>query len=159
MQTYQVGLIALALAALGISFAYISWKRNRSNQESSLSEPIWIEDSELSEFSGFYVATTFGGQPLKRVTAYGLGARGRVQIALKQRGIELLRTGEKSFLIPWKQLKSVGTSTAVIDRAVEGNGLISLNWSLGDESVETHLRIVDGKSRENLLNQLSERVR
>ncbi|MFM7013716.1 MAG: hypothetical protein ACKOXT_01830 [Actinomycetota bacterium] len=158
MQTYQVGLIALGLAAIGIFFAYFSWKKARSNQEKSLNEPHWIETENSSGVEGFYVATTFAGEPLNRVSAYGLGARGRVGISLETEGLELHRVGERSFQISWASIKGLDTNSAVIDRAVERDGLVSVSWTLGQSVLETHLRIVNGEARKNLLNELSEKV-
>ena len=73
-------------------------------------------------------------------------------------GVAIYRTGEKNFLIPSDQLLGVSQTTAVIDKAVEKDGLVSIQWDLGGTSLETHLRFVGASERSTVLSQLKEMV-
>jgi hypothetical protein len=153
MQTYQVGLIGLALFAILAAFAFLAWKRRVRDQERLLDKPVLIAE-RTSGHSAFYVATTFANRPLDRVIAFGLAHRGRCTLHSSPSGIDVSRVGEVSFQIPRTALLGVGASSAVIDRAVETNGLITLRWRLGKEEVESHFRFVSDRVQTEALNDL-----
>jgi hypothetical protein len=157
MQTYHVGLMALAIFGLLGLFAYLSWVSKIRKQEAFI-EPPQILESEDAGQGAFYVATTLAGKPLERVVAHGLAHRGRANVLVSSDGISIYRTGEKSFRISTKDLVAVNQSSAVIDRAVEKDGLVSIQWKLGGTAVETHLRFVGSKERSTTLSQLKDMV-
>jgi hypothetical protein len=141
MQTYQVGLMGLALIAILTGIAIWSWRRRVSKQEALMPAPREIQTLAEGQ-KAFYVATTFAGRRLERVTAHGLGHRGRATLKVEADGIHISRTGEFSFMIPRIDLLSQGSNSAVIDRAVEKDGLTTLSWRLGHVELETHFRFV-----------------
>jgi hypothetical protein len=157
MQTYQVGLIALAIFALLALFAFWSWVSRIRKQESVIQEPKFLV-GETKGQTAFYVATTFAGRPLDRVVAHGLAHRGKANVLVSDSGVTIYRTGEKNFLIPSDQLLGVSQTSAVIDKAVEKDGLVSIQWNLGGTSLETHLRFVGAAERSTVLSQLKEMV-
>lgn len=155
MQTYHVGLIALATFSLLGLFAYLSWKARMRKQQFLIESPQLLEGADSGQ-NGFYVATTFAGRPLDRVLAHGLAHRGRAKVLISPNGVSIFRTGETSFLIPASNVLGVNQTSAVIDRAVEKDGLVSIHWMLGPTEVETHLRFVADSERQAILSQLSE---
>jgi hypothetical protein len=157
MQTYHVGLMALALFTVLSLLAYWSWVSRMRKQEKALMVPEFIEHSGMGE-NAQYVATIFADRPLDRVVAHGLAHRGRASISIAPSGVSICRTGERSFLIPQRQLASVTTGSAVIDRAVEKDGLISIRWTLGEVELETYLRIVSASERSTVLSNLKDLV-
>lgn len=153
METYQVGLISLALFALFGIIAFITWRRRITLQALSLEIPVGIEGS----FSGsncFYVATTFSERPLERVIAHGLAHRGHARLAVTEFGVEVSRVGEFSFLIPKAALVDVSLGSAVIDRAVEKEGLVVIKWKLGAVELQTYFRFVSSELRLEALEAL-----
>ena len=157
METYQVGLIGLAFFMVMVLLAYSSWRRRVSKQQVALQKPIVVSGSTAG-LRCFYVATTFAGRPLERVVAHGLAHRGEAFLSITPSGLEISRTGEVSFLIPKLDLIEVGKVSAVIDRAVEENGLISIKWKLGSEELESQFRFVDASLRTRSLSDLSNLV-
>ena len=157
METYQVGLIGLALFMVLALLAYSSWRRRISKQQMALQKPIEVSGSSAG-LKCFYVATTFADRPLDRVVAHGLAHRGEAFLSFIPSGLEVSRTGEVSFLIPKLDLIEVDEVSAVIDRAVEKNGLISIKWKLGSEELESHFRFVDASLRTRSLSELSNLV-
>jgi hypothetical protein len=153
MQTYQVGLVGLALFAFLATFAFLAWKSRLRDQERLLDRPVVIP-GRTSGHSAFYIATTFANRPLDRVIAFGLAHRGRCTLSSSPKGIDVSRVGEVSFQIPRSGFLGVGASSAVIDRAVETNGLITLRWRLGREEVESHFRFVSSKVQQDALSDL-----
>ncbi len=157
MQTYHVGLIGLGFFVFLALLAFLAWRSRIAKQESLLQKPIETLGS-LDGFKCFYVATTFADRPLERVVAHGLAHRGIAHLSITSSGLQVSRTGETSFLIPEHDLVKIGKFSAVIDRAVEKDGLVSITWKLGSQSLETHFRFVDSKSRSGLLSELSKLV-
>lgn len=157
MQTYHVGLIALALfTVLGV-LAYWSWVSKMRKQEKAIQAPEFIDDTGLAD-NAQYVATVFADRPLDRVVAHGLAHRGKATVLVAANGVSIFRTGERSFLIPSRELSSVTTESAVIDRAVEKDGLISIRWRLGEIELETYLRFVSASERSSTLSDLKDLV-
>jgi hypothetical protein len=157
METYQVGLSALAIFTLFGIFAYGSWVSRRRKQESLISAPQLVEDLGLGE-TAQYVATVFAGRPLERVVAHGLAHRGKATVLVSSDGVSIFRTGEKSFLIPSVDIKGISQASAVIDRAVEKDGITVILWYLGGTELETHVRFVGASARTTTLSQLKDLV-
>lgn len=156
METYQVGLIALAVAAIGIYLAYMAWMRQSRNQEAILPRPLAFGgDSESAGIKCFYIATTFLGAPLSRVKAYTLGTRGQAIVHSSRDGLAFDRKGELSFQIPVVDFLAIETSNAVIGKAVEAEGLFSVSWRLGDSEVQTHFRIVSQAERARFVEKMT----
>jgi hypothetical protein len=157
MQTYHVGLMALVIFSLLGVFAYWSWVSKIRKQESFIEPPKRLDTEDAGQ-GAFYVATTLAGKPLERVVAHGLAHRGRAKVLVSSDGISIYRTGETSFQILSKDIVAVNQSSAVIDRAVEKDGLVSIQWKLGSTSVETHLRFVGSTERSTTLSQIKDMV-
>jgi hypothetical protein len=154
VETYHVGLFSLAFFAVLGLLAFISWRRRISKQEVLLPSPFEVPNSSVG-FKCFYVATTFANRPLERVIAHGLAHRGVAYLLITDSGLEVSRTGETSFLVPRADLIQVGSVSAVIDRAVEKDGLVVIKWKLGSEELESHFRFVDANLRASSVSQLS----
>jgi hypothetical protein len=155
METYQVGLLSLAFFGLWGVYAYYGWRRKISKQEESLLSPAIIDFND-SGLKTSYVATTFSGRPLDRVAAYGLAHRGNAWLNISFEGLQVNRSGERSFLIPRESLIELSERSAVIDRAVEKNGLTTISWLLGNQMLDSHFRFVSSKTRAEFVAELKE---
>ena len=153
METYQVGLITLGLFSLFAITALITWRRRMAVQALLLEVPVGIESS-FAATNCFYVATTFSERPLERVIAHGLAHRGHARLAVTGSGVEVSRVGEFGFLIPAADLIEVSLGSAVIDRAVEKEGLVVIKWRLGAVELQTHFRFVSSELRSEALEAL-----
>ena len=153
METYQVGLIALGVFGIFVIITSVTWRRRISAQQLGLAAPVAIESS-LAGQSCFYVASTFSDRPLEKVIAHGLAHRGYARLTVTSNGLEVSRTGELSFLIPTADLLEVSLASAVIDRAVEKEGLVVIKWRLGSVELQTHFRFVDSSLRTKTLEAL-----
>jgi hypothetical protein len=154
LELYQVGLIALALLGAFVLLAIQAWFRRTNGQATSLVTP---------QFTGFinngragsYVTTTFAERALDRISAHGLGFSGKALVLVNEDGVQVSRKGEKSFLIKKASLVGLSRSSAVIDKAVEKDGLLSLRWRLGDSEVESHFRFASSEERESVAREVS----
>ncbi|OXE35420.1 MAG: hypothetical protein CGW95_13945 [Phenylobacterium zucineum] len=155
---YTMALVAFA-AFLGVLLLAIrSWKRRAGDQASVIDMPaeglVGAAPDEL--FIGHYVSTTPTDEPLERVVAHGLGHRGLASIGVTPAGIIIERRGEADLAILVSQLRGVRREQATIDRVVEADGLVAIDWQLGETALTTNLRIVDGDARAKLFNQINE---
>ena len=153
METYQVGLIALGLFSLFAITALITWRSRMAAQALLLEVPVGIESS-FAATNCFYVATTFSERPLERVITHGLAHRGHARLAVNRAGVEVSRVGEFGFLIPTAYVIEVSLGSAVIDRAVEKEGLVVIKWRLGAVELQTHFRFVSSELRSEALEAL-----
>ncbi|MEY4019055.1 MAG: hypothetical protein RLZZ590_355 [Actinomycetota bacterium] len=154
MTKFEMAIYTVILVCLVGAFAYAAWKRRQRMQEATFEAPLEALEffgEPIAESKAFYVATTFADNKLERVNAYGLGSRGNGQILVFSEGLLILRTGERPLAIDKTQLTEVTKSTAVIDKAVETDGLLSICWMQDSTELATHLRFVETSSREALI--------
>ena len=158
MQTYQVGLLGIALLVVLIFIAYSGWRRRLKSQNTSLAIPenTLGDLTGASSVKGFYVSTTYFSDSLHRIIAHGLAHRGFTRIYVSPKGVLLERTGETSIAISKDSLIGISSASATIDKAVEKDGLITLDWRLGEELVSTFIRFASQSERENFLNAARE---
>jgi hypothetical protein len=157
MQKYFVALISIAVLATLVSLAVRAWRRRAAQHEVQLGEVARnLSGLEIFSTDGSYVATTFANDPLNRVMAHGLGARGSANLVVTTDGLLLERAGEQNLAIPKTSILSVGLLHGTIDRVVEPDGLVAITWNLGGTELQTSLRIVDAGIRKNFIGHLTE---
>jgi hypothetical protein len=158
LELYQVGLIAISILILFIWLAARGWRKRVSSQTGVLEMPDFTDFKDEGS-AGSYVATTFADRPLERVSAHGLGYPGNARVFIDKNGVQISRTGEKCFLISSSSLIGISRTSAVIDKAVEKDGLLSLRWKLGDSELESHLRFASSTARDLVANDVSALLR
>ena len=132
-------LIFLALIALAVSAI-----RRRAKKQSGLGALTALETvsgATTDEASGFYVSTVFANKPLERIVSHGLLHRGKVDLVVREDGIQVKRLGEASFAISASAITDVARASATIDRGVEQSGLLAISWLLGETEVITNFRL------------------
>jgi hypothetical protein len=139
-----------------IAVGYLGWRRRLNRQELSLSKPDTSLSNSQSSISirAFYVSTTYQSDSLNRIIAHGLAHRGNLDLQIQKTGILLNRTGEQTIAIPKHSLLGVSTTNATIDKAVEKDGLIVIDWKLGNEIVSTFIRATSLSERTILIESL-----
>lgn len=88
----------------------------------------------------FYVATTLSGERTTRIVVHGLAFRGRARVAAYSSGLVVSLAGRPDFFIPRVATLGVGRASWTIDRAIGRDGLIFIEWRLGDTAVDTYFR-------------------
>jgi hypothetical protein len=156
MQTYHVGLMGLAVLLVLIAIGYLGWRKRLKRQTLSLVEPesTLANSGDSISLRAFYVSTTYQSDSLNRIIAHGLAHRGNAEIQFQTTGILLNRTGEKTIAIPTESLLGVSSENATIDKAVEKDGLIVIDWKLGSEKVSTFIRATSLSERTTFIESL-----
>jgi hypothetical protein len=156
-ELYQVGL-AFAAVLLGvIAWAGVTWRKRSKAQDLEIATPEYTDFSNFGT-NGYYIATTYAGQPLHRVSAHGLGFAGKAFLDVSEQGVRVHRIGERSFRIDSSSLLDLARTSGVIDKVVEKDGLLSLRWKLGATELETHLRFANSQSRDEIALRVSKLI-
>ena len=153
MQKFLLALVFFAIFASFAGLAIRNWRARAQLQSAGFSAPAEVlsDDSKaLAKVNAQYVATTVLGDPLNRVNAYGLGIRGKASISLHESGIAIDRKGERSLAIALASLDSFEFAQATIDRVVERDGLLQINWNHEQNRFSTFLRISGAGNRKTL---------
>ncbi len=140
-----IGFIMVMLVFSIATLVAIGYRR-KSKLETEQIAPLPVA-VDCSGVECMYVSTVYAESPLRRLLAHGMGPRGRATVSVTEEGISVCRIGERDYLIPKSTIRSVGKSSATIDRAVEPGGLVSVEWSHQGTDLITNLRFSDSDSR------------
>ncbi|MGO1544884.1 MAG: PH-like domain-containing protein [Gulosibacter sp.] len=152
---WLITLSILAIIAIIIGGMWLGWRRRRKGQADLSPAPELPQDLGEPNFAvddAHYVATSVTGNALNRIAVRPLAYRGRAVVEVHPSGIAIGIQSERPFFIPREQMTLVARTQATIDRAVEPDGLIAIQWNIDPtHSVETFIRIVNPKQRAELL--------
>ena len=158
MTTQQLMFAVICIVTLVVLvFLVLRGNRKRKSDQVDLGPLVdlaALEGTPVIAAKGQYVATVFTARPLERVVTGGLGFRGKAQLIVTDKGLGIERVGEESFAIPAETVKSVSRVSATIDRAVEADGLVSIDWILGGTAVSTLLRLDRELDSQELMERL-----
>ncbi|MFH8249822.1 hypothetical protein ACH3VR_05565 [Microbacterium sp. B2969] len=141
-------MISVAVALL-VTLVW-AWIR-RTRRDQALRAPVVDAPAGANvttSFDGFYVATTKHGEPLERLAIRGLGFRSRAEVIVTDHGVALDLTGQPRVFLPTARIVGVAQATVAIDRAVEPDGLVRLDWRTDDGTVvDSYFRPQDASAR------------
>jgi hypothetical protein len=164
MAKFLTVILLLAVFAGVVVLAFGAWRRRIREQFNAVAAPLEffadvagnpVTAVQLASAKAQYVATTMTDEPLNRVTAHGLGFRGRATVSVTSIGLLIERKGERSIALPNQQIVKIGFVQATIDRAVEKDGLVAIDWLSGRSELTTVLRFNSAADR-NLILQASQ---
>jgi len=147
-----ISLVILIIFGLMI-YGWASRRRRQAGITAPTPVPTEIGSATLAA-DGWYVATTRADQPLERIAVHGLGFRAHVAVSVYAEGVVFAVRGIQPFWVTRAALRGAGRATWAIDRVVERDGLVLMGWLLGDEPVDTYLRLPDPADATALLSAL-----
>jgi len=143
------GVVLLLVAALFVAMAR-TW-RTRTRRQAGTVPPVPVPAGlgpAVGSWDGFTVATTRADQPLERITAGGLGFRGRGGVTVHDSGVVLHHAGTPDRWIAADAVRGADRATTAIDRVVEPGGLVRLRWTAtgaaGATDLDTYFRFPEG---------------
>jgi hypothetical protein len=95
---------------------------------------------ERLRLTGRYHGSTTSGQWLDRIVARGLGVRSRAEIALTDRGVDVVRPGAADFFIPADRLCGARLDKGIAGKVLTEGGLLVLTWEHGDRRIDSGFR-------------------
>ncbi|MBT2503271.1 hypothetical protein [Curtobacterium sp. ISL-83] len=144
------GGIILALVAVLFVTMVRTW-RTRTAKQAEAVPPVPVPADpgpSTGSWDGFTVATTRADQPLERITAGGLGFRGRGGVTVHETGVVLHLAGTDDRWIARDAVRGADRATWAIDRVVEPGGLVRLRWTAtgaaGATDLDTYFRFPEG---------------
>ena len=153
---YLAAIVALAVVFLALAAIRV-W-RGRASAQGIMLAPFATELT-ISPAQTFervqYVSTTLTDDPLNRIHAHGLGFRGWAELVTGPQGLLLKRRGESNLALTKAQIVSVKTAQATIDRGVEVDGLIQIDWTHDLHQLSTFLRAKSGSQKLEIIAALS----
>jgi hypothetical protein len=137
--TLVIVLLALLLALMALGW-YLRRRRQRGIP-SLVAAPASVTNPH--EFAGLYVSTTSADNPLDRIAVRGLGFRARTRVIVADEGIVIPIAGQADSYLPSEDILKTGRATWTIDRVVEPDGLVVVDWRLGDRTLASYFRLDD----------------
>ncbi|MGB4135554.1 MAG: hypothetical protein WA971_03255 [Microbacterium sp.] len=121
--------LTIALAVVILAAMSFAWRR-RIRRDAGLTAPLGVpEHAEVEDrVEVLYVATTRHDQPLERLAVAPLTYRARGELVLTDRGAALSLDGSPTVFLAAERLLAADLATVAIDRVVEPDGLIRLQW-------------------------------
>jgi hypothetical protein len=152
LTTVLVTVIVLAVLFALLRRGWTARVRRQSGIAAPAAPPTGIEEREPRlVVPGMYVSTTESGAPLERIAAHGLGVRARATALVLDDGVLLDRQGAPALFVPAADLVGVGTSSGMVGKFVEKDGLAVLTWKLGSTVVDTGFRTQRAEDKQRLL--------
>ncbi|MDT0613475.1 PH-like domain-containing protein [Streptomyces lancefieldiae] len=90
--------------------------------------------------SGRYHGSTTAGQWLDRIVAHGLGTRSRVELALTDAGLDVVRPGASDFFVPATALREARLDKGIAGKVLTEGGLLVVTWEHGDKLIDSGFR-------------------
>ena len=152
--------LVLLLLLIALTLMVLGW-RARARRQVQLDEPRFVPTDTgefLGEFESFYVATTMAGQPLNRVVVQGLGFRAKAFLRVSSAGVVIPIDGQRDIFIPIGDIRDIRRETWTIDRVVEPDGLILIDWMLGETAVDSYFRAEEPEALFAALTSLTARA-
>lgn len=152
-------LLLVVLFAATLAAMAWGWKR-RGRSQRHLPPPADRTLSQLGEgldhgpVDAVYVDTVLAEQPLERVVAHGLGQRAKARVTLGDGGSwRLEREGAPDLTISAADLAEVTSGPGMAGKFIGGDGLLILRWRLGDQLLDTGLRLARRADHDLLLSR------
>ena len=144
MDRYVLLGIVIAVAFLVLGLMALGWYLRRRRQRGIPTlVPAPASLTSPSSFDGLYVSTTSSDNPLDRIAVRGLGFRARTSVMVADEGVVIPIAGQADSYLPSAVIVKVGRATWTIDRVVEPDGLVVVDWRLGDRTLSSYFRLDD----------------
>jgi hypothetical protein len=149
--TREGAVMTLISIAVALLFSLVwAWLR-RTRRDGGIVAPTGegpAAAAVLADFRVLYVATTKHGEPLERLAIAGLGFRSKADLSVTDAGIAVDLTGRPRIFLDLTRLVAASQATVAIDRVVEPDGLVRIDWRTDDGTVvDSYFRPQDASAR------------
>lgn len=151
-------LLAVALLGLLMLKGWRSRQRRQGEVPAPPEPPFEQGEPLLPAVPGLFVGTTFAGDWLDRVAVHDLGHRAAGWLVVATDGVHVEREGLPDLYLPYAQLDSAGLGDALAGKVVGRDGLLLLNWRLGDRAVTSGFRADDHDEHRRLVDAITSRL-
>lgn len=148
----------LALVALLYALMLKGW-RGRVRRQGDLPPPPTPPEQPaallVGSVPGLFVGTTFRESWLDRVAVHDLAHRASGALAVAADGVHIEREGLSELYLPFDSLDSAGLGQALAGKVVSRDGLVLLDWRLGDRLLTSGFRADDHGVHQRLVDAVN----
>jgi len=148
----------IGLVIWGMRRAWLGKAKKFANLPAPQTEVPANSIAVTSEFAARFAGSTANDQWLNRITAYSLGTPRGVVASVHSDGIFIKDADDFRLWLPKADLTEVRTGRGIAGDVVEPAGMVILTWLLGEQSVDTGLRINRNSDHEEFLKAARELV-
>lgn len=142
LYTLVTFLIVFALYALMVK----GW-RGRQRRQGDLPPPPTPPEARgdvlVGAVPGLFVGTTFAGEWLERVAVHDLAHRAAGWLLVTTDGVHIEREGAGDLYLPFAAVQAVARGDALAGKVVGKDGLLLLDWQLGNRLLRSGFRADD----------------
>ena len=142
-------LLTLATIAFGVGVSLLMLRgwRGRQRRQADLPPPPAPPEQPgqnvLSAVAGLFIGTTVAGDWLDRVAVHGLSTRATGWLSVRTDGVLVERDGSEPLWLPYACVRSATTGEKLAGKVVGTNGLLLVDWQLGDRRLTSGFRAED----------------
>jgi hypothetical protein len=155
-------LAVVALLCLLMLKGWRSRQRRQADLPAPPAPPAARGDALLPPVPGLFVGTVRTGDWLDRVAVHDLSHRGAGWLTVTSDGVHVDRDGLPELHLPHSALRSARTGDALAGKVVGRDGLLLVDWQLGDHLLTSAFRADDHDQHQRLADavttQLSQEV-
>lgn len=133
--------------------------RNRQRRQADLpapaSAPSTPAEPLLPPAPGLFVGTTTTGDWLDRVAVHGLSDRGAGWLTLTPAGVTIERDGLPDLHLPLETVRGAAPGNALAGKVVGTDGLLLVDWELGDRLLTSGFRADDHDQHRRLADAIT----
>ncbi len=152
----------LTLASLGLLYLLMlkGWRSRQRRQSDLPPPPVSAGPSTplLPTVPGLFIGTTSAEDWLDRIAVHGLAHRASGWLTVADDGVHVEREGLPELYLPYDRITQAATGDALAGKVVGKDGLLLLDWRLGDRLLTSGFRADDHAEHARLADAISARL-
>jgi hypothetical protein len=159
----RAALTLATLAAVGLLYLLMlrGW-RSRQRRQADLpappAPPATRAEALLPAVPGLFVGTTAAGDWLDRIAVHDLAHRAAGWLVVAADGVHVERDGLPELYLPYDVVQQAATGDALAGKVVGRDGMLLLDWRLGNRLVTSGFRADDHAEHRRLADLITTRL-
>jgi len=153
----------LTLAAVAGLYALMlkGWRSRQRRQGDLPPPPVATAPLEplLPAVPGLFIGTTSAQDWLDRIAVHDLGHRASGWLTVATDGVHVEREGLTELYLPYGAVQQAATGDALAGKVVGKDGMLLVDWRLGDRLLTSGFRADDHAEHRRLADAISEHLR
>lgn len=151
--------IATLAIVAGLCLLMLKGWRSRQRRQGDLPPPALAPEQRstplLPPVPGLFVGTVLDGDWLDRVAVHGLSTRGTGWLTVTADGVHVDRDGLAELFLPREHITGAATGNALAGKVVAQDGLLLVDWQLGDRRLTSGFRADDHDAHARLVEAIT----
>ena len=150
--------LATLATVAGLCLLMLKGWRSRQRRQDDLPAPLTTApgvEPLLPPVEGLFVGTTTAGDWLDRIAVHGLSDRGAGWLTVTGAGITIERDGLPDLHLPMRDIRAAAPGTRLAGKVVGTDGLLLIDWQLGDRLLTSAFRADDHDEHRRLADAIT----